>query len=120
MPKSIRPLIAVPTDVKPFENYTWHAAPAQYLAAAIDVAEVTPLLVPSFGEKMDTDTILDGVDGLLVTGSKSNVNPELYGVEPSAAFEPYDNARDATSLPLLRAAIEKASQSWRSAAACRN
>ncbi|ASV86874.1 peptidase C26 family protein [Ochrobactrum quorumnocens] len=107
MPKSIRPLIAVPTDVKPFENYTWHAAPEQYLAAAIDVAEVTPLLVPSFGEKMDTDTILDGVDGLLVTGSKSNVNPKLYGVEPSAAFEPYDNARDATSLPLIRAAIEK-------------
>ncbi|MFC7064326.1 gamma-glutamyl-gamma-aminobutyrate hydrolase family protein [Brucella rhizosphaerae] len=107
MPKPIRPLIAVPTDVKPFENYTWHAAPEQYLAAAVDVAEVTPLLVPSFGEKMDTDTILDGVDGLLVTGSKSNVNPELYGVEPSAAFEPYDNARDATSIPLIRAAIEK-------------
>ncbi|OYR21755.1 gamma-glutamyl-gamma-aminobutyrate hydrolase family protein [Brucella thiophenivorans] len=107
MPNSARPLIAVPTDVKPFENYIWHAAPEQYLAAAIDVAEVTPLLVPSFGSKMDTDAILSGVDGLLVTGSKSNVNPELYGVEQSAAFEPYDNARDATSLPLIRTAIEK-------------
>lgn len=102
-----RPLIAVPTDVKPFENYTWHAAPDQYLAAAIDVAQVTPLLVPSFGDKMDLDAILDAVDGVLITGSKSNVNPSLYGVEPSAAFEPYDNARDATSLPLIRAAIEK-------------
>ncbi|MDH0368385.1 gamma-glutamyl-gamma-aminobutyrate hydrolase family protein [Ochrobactrum sp. WV_118_8] len=107
MPKTSRPLVAVPTDVKPFENYTWHAAPQQYLAAAIDVAGVTPLLVPSFGDKMDLDAILDAVDGVLVTGSKSNVNPALYGVEPSAAFEPYDNARDATSLPLIRAAIEK-------------
>jgi putative glutamine amidotransferase len=107
MAKVSRPLIAVPTDVKPFENYVWHSAPEQYLAAAIDVAEVTPLLVPSFGAKMDLDSILDSVDGLLVTGSKSNVNPELYGVEPSAAFEPYDNARDATSLPLIRAAIDK-------------
>lgn len=107
MKNSVRPLIAVPTDVKSFENYIWHCAPEQYLAAAIDVAEVTPLLVPSFGAKMDADAILDGVDGLLVTGSKSNVNPELYGIEPSEAFEPYDNARDATSLPLIRAAIDK-------------
>ncbi len=107
MPKSSRPLVAVPTDVKPFENYVWHAAPQQYLAAAVDVAEVTPLLVPSFGEKMDIDAILSAVDGVLVTGSKSNVHPSLYGVKPSRAFEPYDDARDATSLPLIRAAIEK-------------
>ncbi len=107
MPKTPRPLVAVPTDVKPFENYNWHAAPQQYLEAAIDVAGVTPLLVPSFGDRMDLDAILDAVDGVLVTGSKSNVHPSLYGVEPSPAFEPYDNARDATSLPLIRAAIEK-------------
>nr|WP_210308999.1 gamma-glutamyl-gamma-aminobutyrate hydrolase family protein [Ochrobactrum sp. CM-21-5] len=107
MPKSSRPLVAVPTDVKPFENYIWHAAPEQYLAAATDVAGVTPLLVPSFGDKMDINAILDAVDGVLVTGSKSNVHPALYGIEPSAAFEPYDNARDATSLPLLRAAVDK-------------
>ncbi|MGU3399547.1 gamma-glutamyl-gamma-aminobutyrate hydrolase family protein [Brucellaceae bacterium D45D] len=106
MPKPL-PLIAVPTDVQQFENYTWHAAPHQYLAAVIDVADVTPLLVPSFGDRIDLDAILDAVDGVLITGAKSNVNPALYGVEPSAAFEPYDDARDATSLPLIRAAIKK-------------
>ena len=107
MSKISRPLVAVPTDVKPFENYTWHAAPQQYLAAAVDIAGVTPLLVPSLGDKMDLDAILRAVDGVLVTGSKSNVHPALYGAEPGPAFEPYDNARDATSLPLIRAAIEK-------------
>ncbi len=107
MPHASRPLVAVPTDVKSFENYVWHAAPEQYLAAAVDVAGVTPVLVPSFGDRVDLDAVLNGVDGLLVTGAKSNVNPSLYGVEPSAAFEPYDDARDATSLPLLRAAIER-------------
>lgn len=107
MAKKTRPLIAVPTDVKSFEKYVWHAAPQQYLEAAIDVAEVTPLLVPSFGAKVDVEAVLEGVDGLLVTGAASNVNPELYGVEQSSAFEPYDHARDATSLPLIRAAIDK-------------
>lgn len=107
MSNKSRPLIAVSTDVKPFENYIWHAAPEQYLAAALDVAEVIPLLVPGMGEKMDPETILGGVDGLLVTGSKSNVNPALYGVTPDAAFEPYDDARDATSIPLIRAAVDR-------------
>ncbi len=107
MPKPSRPLVAVPTDVKQFENYVWHAAPQQYLAAAIEVADVTPLMVPSFGDRIDLDAVLDAVDGVLVTGSRSNVHPALYGVAPDAVFEPYDNARDATSLPLLRAAIDR-------------
>ncbi|MBK3745962.1 gamma-glutamyl-gamma-aminobutyrate hydrolase family protein, partial [Paraburkholderia aspalathi] len=107
MSQTIRPLIAVPTDVKPFENYLWHAAPQQYLAAAVDVAGVTPLLVPSMGPQMDIETILASVDGVLITGSKSNVHPALYGAEPDTAYEPYDLARDATSLPLIRGAIDK-------------
>lgn len=107
MSQPSRPLIAVPTDVKHFENYTWHAAPQQYLAAAIEGAGVTPLLVPSFGPEMDISAVLSAVDGVLITGSKSNVHPALYGVEPDPAYEPYDTARDATSIPLIRAAIDK-------------
>ena len=76
-----------------FENYTWHAAPDQYLTAAYDAAGVIPLIVPSFGDGLDIDAILDGVDGVLVTGSKSNVHPALYGVAPTEAHEPYDTAR---------------------------
>lgn len=106
MQKQPFPLIAVSTDVKPLENYNWHAAPEQYLAAALEIAETIPLLVPGLGDKIDPVAILNNVDGLLITGSKSNVNPELYGVEASAAYEPFDDARDATSLPLIRTAIE--------------
>lgn len=107
MQDKTRPLVAVATDVKQFENYTWHAAPQQYLEAAIDAAGVTPILVPSFGDRMDFDAILSSVDGVLIPGSKSNVHPSLYGKEPGPEFEPYDEARDATSIPLLKAAIEK-------------
>ena len=102
-----QPLVAITSDVRAFENYTWHAAPDQYLQAAYEAAGVIPLIVPSFGAGLDIDAILDGVDGVLITGSKSNVHPSLYGVEPSAAHEPYDPARDATSLPLIRRAIER-------------
>jgi putative glutamine amidotransferase len=105
--KMLSPLIAVTSDVKTFENYTWHAAPAQYLDAAIRGAHVTPLIIPSFGDAVNMETILSGVDGLLVTGSRSNVHPALYGAEPSEAHEPYDHARDSTSLPMIRLALAK-------------
>ena len=90
-----------------FDNYTWHAAPQQYLEAAIAGAGVFPVLVPSFGDRLDLDQLLDSVDGVMVTGSKSNVHPSLYGGEATEANGPYDPARDATTLPLIRRAIER-------------
>lgn len=101
----LQPLVAVSTDVRQFENYTWHAAPQQYLEAAVAVAGVLPVLVPSFGERLDLDHLLDRVDGVMVTGSRSNVHPSLYGGDASEENGPYDIARDATTLPLIRKTI---------------
>lgn len=102
-----QPLVAISTDVKQFENYTWHAAPQQYLEAAVAGAGVFPVLVPSFGERLDLEQLLASVDGVMVTGSKSNVHPKLYGEEATEANGPYDPARDATTLPLIRMAIDR-------------
>jgi len=102
-----QPIVAVSTDTRHFENYTWHAAPQQYLEAAITGADVIPLLVPSFGDRLDLDAVLDRVDGVLLTGSKSNVDPALYGGDASEANGPYDTARDLTTLPMIRKAIAR-------------
>lgn len=103
----MQPLVAVSSDVKFFDNYTWHAVPQQYLEAAVSAAGVFPVLVPSFGARLDLDRLLDSVDGVILTGSKSNVHPSLYGGDASEANGPYDQARDATTLPLIRRAIER-------------
>lgn len=102
-----QPLVAVSTDIRQFENYIWHAAPHQYLEAAMSQAGVLPLLVPAFGERIDYDALLSRVDGVMLTGSKSNVHPSLYGGDASEANGPYDEARDATTMPLTRKAIER-------------
>jgi putative glutamine amidotransferase len=101
-----QPLVAVSTDVRQFDNYSWHAAPAQYLEAALAGAGVFPVLVPSLGDRLDLDQLLASVDGVMVTGSKSNVHPSLYGGDASEANGPYDPERDATTLPLIRKAID--------------
>jgi putative glutamine amidotransferase len=102
-----QPIVAVATDVRQFENYSWHAVPHQYLEAAVGAAGVLPVLVPSFGARLDLDVLLGRVDGVMLTGSKSNVHPSLYGAEATEANGPYDEARDATTMPLIRKAIER-------------
>ena len=102
-----KPLVAVSTDVRQFANYTWHAAPRQYLEAAVAVAGVTPVLVPSFGERLDLEGLVERVDGVMLTGSKTNVDPALYGLEATEENGPYDRDRDATTIPLIRLAIAR-------------
>ena len=87
-PKMHQPLVAISTDVRQFDNYTWHAAPQQYLEAAITGAGVFPLLVPSFGDRLDFDELLSSVDGVMVTGSKSNVHPRSTAATPAKPTVP--------------------------------
>lgn len=101
------PLIGVTADVKEVDPYFWHAAPANYLDAAADIAGVMPMIIPDLAERLDIDALLDRIDGLLVTGSRSNVHPSQYNVDPQDKHEPYDELRDATSLPLIRRALER-------------
>ena len=102
-----RPLIAVVADTRDFEGYRWHAAPQPYLHATLTVAGITPLVVPSFGDRLDVEAVLDAVDGVLLTGSKTNVHPSLYGAEATEAGGPHDEARDATAIPLALAALAR-------------
>lgn len=102
-----RSLIAVPADLKTFEGYRWHSVAAQYLEAAARIGGVLPVVVPALGSEADYVPLLDRVDGVLLTGSRSNVHPANYGVEPAPAHEPFDEARDATTLPLIRATLDR-------------
>ena len=85
MPETSAPiLIAVPADVKAVENYHWHASPDTYLKALIRVAKAVPLIVPALSDEFDIEAVLERVDGVMLTGSASNVHPDRYGVPPSA------------------------------------
>lgn len=98
-------LVAVTTDVKEIDNYRWHAAIWFYLDALTSVG-LTPILVPCLKDRIDHVGLLKRVDGVLVTGSRSNVRPELYGETTTERDGPYDDDRDATTFPLIRNAID--------------
>jgi putative glutamine amidotransferase len=106
--RDLPPLIAVTADAREGEAYRWHGAPEPYLKAVTEGLGGIPLIVPALGEAVDIPALLERIDGVLVTGSRSNVYPKLYDEEPTPAAEPYDRLRDATTLPLIRATLVRA------------
>ncbi|MCC0015535.1 MAG: gamma-glutamyl-gamma-aminobutyrate hydrolase family protein [Rhodobiaceae bacterium] len=103
---STTPIVIVSTDVKEIDGYRWHAAPQQYLKALAGPAGVLPLMLPSLGEAIDIPAVLARCDGVLLTGSRSNIHPPHYGGEAHARHEPFDHERDATTLALARHALD--------------
>ncbi len=101
------PVALVSADVKEMDVYHWHAAPAPYLDALIEGSSAVPLILPSLGTAIDIGSALDRVDGVLLTGARSNVSPDRYGEAVDEKNGPYDPERDATTFDLARQAIER-------------
>ncbi|MBB4063027.1 gamma-glutamyl-gamma-aminobutyrate hydrolase family protein [Gellertiella hungarica] len=102
-----KPIVAVPADIRAFDGTDWHSVQVQYVRAAVKVADVMTFIIPALEQGNDSDAILDRVDGVMITGSATNVHPSLYGREARPEDGPFDPARDATTLPLIRRAIER-------------
>ena len=99
------PMIAVPMCVKHVGGQDFHTVGEKYLTAIIEGAEAYPLSFPALGPVLDPAALLDQVDGVLFTGSPSNVAVHHYEGGPDRADSPQDPGRDAITLPLLRAAL---------------
>lgn len=84
-----------------------HSASEKYIDPVVDGARALAMLLPALGSRQSAEAIFQCVDGLLFTGSYSNVEPRRYGGHPSAPGTLHDAERDETTLPLMRAAIEE-------------
>jgi putative glutamine amidotransferase len=102
-----KPVVAVSSDRRVLDPHPSHIAGEKYLRALIDGAGTLPLIVPSLANDIDIDALLETVDGVTLTGSYSNVEPELYGGVPSDQPGFHDPERDAMTLPLALRALEK-------------
>ncbi len=86
--------------------HPFHMVGEKYARAVLEAAEAAPLLIPALAEELGFGELLERLDGLLFTGSPSNVEPHHYQGRPSEPGTLHDPARDATTLPLIRKAVE--------------
>jgi putative glutamine amidotransferase len=96
--------VGIVCDRRLFDGMAVHQANEEYIAAIRDGAGALPLLIPSTDTPLNSADLLAAFDGLLFTGAPSNVAPSHYGGSLRPGTE-LDETRDATTLPLLRAAI---------------
>ncbi len=77
-------------------------------AAVSEVSGCMPMIVPSDPRYVTVEELLEVCDGFLLTGGRPNVHPEEYGGEPpTVAHGDFDRCRDAITLPLVRACVER-------------
>lgn len=101
----MKPVVGIPACSKFFDDLDQHAAYAVYSRALLDAAGAIPVLLPPLGDEMLG--ALERLDGLLLSGSESNVEPHQYGFAEDTTPWQHDPARDSTTLPLIREAVRR-------------
>jgi putative glutamine amidotransferase len=102
---SARPLIGISADRRVVGYHHYHMVGEKYARALMDAAGAAPVVIPSLAEELQFEELIERLDGLLFTGSPSNVEPHHYQGTPSEPGTLHDPARDATTLPLIRKAV---------------
>ena len=104
------PVIGLTTYLDQAQTGVWNVPasflPAVYFQGVTAAGGVAVLLPP---QPVDADVagrVLDGLDGLLLTGGK-DVDPAFYGQQPHPRTDQPARQRDAWEFGLLRAALQR-------------
>jgi putative glutamine amidotransferase len=100
-----KPVIGIPADRRLLGSHWFHCVGEKYINAIVQAADAVPVLVPALGERYLRDW-LAAFDGILFTGSPSNVEPHRDLGPKSAPGTLHDPERDATTLPMINGALD--------------
>ncbi|WP_243076224.1 gamma-glutamyl-gamma-aminobutyrate hydrolase family protein [Microbacterium sp. SS28] len=105
-----RPVIGLTTYLEQAKQGVWDVRaaflPQQYFDSVTSSGGVAVLLPPQPAPDAAAEAVLDGLDGLILTGGV-DVQPELYGQERHPSTDPARADRDAWELALFRGAEER-------------
>ena len=102
---TIHPVVGVTACRKEIAPHSYHVVQDKYVEAVRDAAGGVPLVVPSEGHGTRPESIVDAIDGLLLTGAYSNVEPRRYGASDGSKEVLRDPDRDETTARLIEAAL---------------
>ncbi|VVP15303.1 Gamma-glutamyl-gamma-aminobutyrate hydrolase PuuD [Pseudomonas fluorescens] len=98
----IKPLVAIAADRVERYGHQAHTLLHGYVNAVALVSGGLPLALPADEAAIDFASLIAHVDGIVLTGSPSNIAPHHYGKESNPEGSMLDPARDATVLPLVK------------------
>lgn len=98
------PVIGVIACCRQVEGEPAQSVKHRYLEAVERYAHAVPVIIPSNQALANAAVVLSRLDAILLTGSNSNISPELYGSDATVR-QPYDASRDGFAAALVHAAI---------------
>ncbi len=101
----MKPLIGTTCERMAADGYYWHRVEEHYPVAIIEACGGIPVIIPSLAQRLDHCALLQRLDGLLLTGGASNIEPEFYGQASEQPHSPRDRLRDETTFALIRTAV---------------
>jgi putative glutamine amidotransferase len=104
---SAKPVLGMICCERSVGSETAQAVMMRYLTGVPPHVDALPLLIPSLPQFVDPETVAGRIDGLLLTGSPSNVQPHHYGEAVDDAPGPFDPGRDAMAMALASAVMAK-------------
>ena len=100
-----KPMVLVTSCNQMMGEHPFHIAGRKYVDA-VRLAGALPLIAPPFAPE-DLPALLDLADGVLLTGSPSNVHPSYFGEAVHDPSLPLDPERDAWTLKLVPLALAR-------------
>jgi putative glutamine amidotransferase len=102
-----RPVLGVVCCTRAIDDEPAQLVKNRYVEAAMTYGDVAALLAPSLPGLMSASEVAPRLDGLLLTGSPSNVAPDLYGQGDATDAEgPFDRNRDTMTADLIKAMLD--------------
>lgn len=101
---SQRPLIGITERLNAEETFYLR----RYYAEAVEAAGGVPVHIPLIPNREYLSALCDRLDGLVLSGSNSDLDPAYYGEEPHPKLGPVIPERDETDLVLLEIAEARA------------
>lgn len=107
MPRT-KPIIGIISNLHQINHrYAVHGSGLMNAQAVLAVAGCMPLIIPTDPSTTSVQDLLNCCDGFLLTGGQPNVHPAEYGEDETPAHGTFDRGRDAITLPLIRACVER-------------
>ncbi len=103
-PKNSKPLVLIPCDNRMYGDVPMQVLYQRYSDCVRDLSGCLPIPLLCTGQE-DIEAYLAIADGVMLSGSPSNVDPALFGQTVHDPSLPLDPARDAVTIPLIRRAV---------------
>ena len=81
MSSKITPLVGIVSCRRDQDGHYFHMVGEKYIKAINDYTDCAGILIPAINDELLNGSILDKLDGFLLTGSLSNVHPDRYNAE---------------------------------------